>query len=258
MTSVKFAVLVDNCVWHRSLFAEHGLSIYIESCGRRLLFDTGQSGIFLKNAEFMNIPLNSIDFCVVSHSHYDHAGGILLFANKTDLKTIDFFIPPGFFNPVYSKHKGKYRFSGNDLEEDAVPACLKIKKIDRTTEISKNVTLIHSRTPFAEYYIKKDVPIHLEELSLLCGKVLFTGCSHSGIVEIVKIAKKVGPVKTIVGGFHLISKNGDTIAEIANQLKDSGVENVMTSHCSGFETVPIFLHEGLEARNTFTGMSMTL
>ncbi|MFO7810372.1 MAG: MBL fold metallo-hydrolase [Candidatus Delongbacteria bacterium] len=258
MTSVKFAVLVDNCVWRRSLFAEHGLSLYIESCGRRILFDTGQSGMFLKNAEFMNIPLNLVDSCVISHSHYDHAGGVLYFAHETDFGTIDFFVPPGFFNPVYSKHKGKYRFSGNELKEETLPSSLKIKKIDRTTEISENMTLIHSRTSAADYYIKKDVPIHLEELSLLCGKVLFTGCSHSGIVEIVRTARKVSPVETVAGGFHLISENSDKIAEIANQLKDSGVKNVMASHCSGSETAHIFRREGLEACSTFTGMSMTL
>ena len=46
----KITTLVENCVYGRKLQAEHGLSLYIETPENRLLFDTGASDLFIRNA----------------------------------------------------------------------------------------------------------------------------------------------------------------------------------------------------------------
>lgn len=72
----KITTLVENCVYGRKLQAEHGLSLYIETPENRLLFDTGASDLFIRNARLLNIDLQKVDYLVLSHGHSDHTGGL--------------------------------------------------------------------------------------------------------------------------------------------------------------------------------------
>ena len=77
---MKLNILTENSVKRDShLLAEHGLSIYIECDNLRLIFDTGDTDIYLKNAEKMGIDLSKVDFIVLSHNHYDHVSGVKYF-----------------------------------------------------------------------------------------------------------------------------------------------------------------------------------
>ena len=64
----KITTLVENCVYGRKLQAEHGLSLYIETPENRLLFDTGASDLFIRNARLLNIDLQSRLFSIISWS----------------------------------------------------------------------------------------------------------------------------------------------------------------------------------------------
>ena len=68
----KITTLVENCVYGRKLQAEHGLSLYIETSGHRLLFDTGASDLFIRNARLLHIDLQKVDYLILSHGHSDH------------------------------------------------------------------------------------------------------------------------------------------------------------------------------------------
>lgn len=75
----KITTLVENCVYGRKLQAEHGLSLYIETQEHRLLFDTGASDLFIRNARLLHIDLQKVDYLILSHGHSDHTGGLRLF-----------------------------------------------------------------------------------------------------------------------------------------------------------------------------------
>ena len=76
MATYSITTLVENCVYNRKLEAEHGLSLYVRTPEKRILFDTGQSDVFLKNARTLGISLKNLDAVVFSHGHYDHTGGL--------------------------------------------------------------------------------------------------------------------------------------------------------------------------------------
>ena len=64
---------------------EHGLSLFVEmENGCRFLFDMGQSDLFSRNALALGIDLNTADFAVLSHGHYDHGGGLSIFLKLND------------------------------------------------------------------------------------------------------------------------------------------------------------------------------
>ena len=77
--SIKISFLVENKTDNPGIIAEHGLSIYIETPERRILFDAGATDILAHNAERMGIDLAEADLAVVSHGHYDHTGGFPAF-----------------------------------------------------------------------------------------------------------------------------------------------------------------------------------
>ena len=73
---MKITVLTDDKVKKRGLLAEHGLSLFIEYKNCNILFDTGQSDVFIRNTKALQLDLNKTDYIVLSHGHYDHCGGI--------------------------------------------------------------------------------------------------------------------------------------------------------------------------------------
>ena len=78
-TSVKITVLVDTESFDENLAKEHGFSAWIETEGRHILFDTGQTGGMLENAKRLGIDLKKADTLVLSHGHFDHTGCAGLF-----------------------------------------------------------------------------------------------------------------------------------------------------------------------------------
>lgn len=107
--TVKITTLIENNSDNPSLHSEHGLSFYIQVDNTNIIFDTGQSGKFIENADKLNIDLKQTDYVILSHGHYDHSGGfislikeILIYKNNGSilksilshfqLSTSDFFV----------------------------------------------------------------------------------------------------------------------------------------------------------------------
>ena len=72
--------LMEDTPGVEGLSYEHGLSFYIETGRHKMLLDTGASPAFIENAKELGIDLTQVDMVVLSHGHYDHAGGIMAFA----------------------------------------------------------------------------------------------------------------------------------------------------------------------------------
>ena len=75
----RIIILSDNRTDNPLLETEHGLSVYLEYNGRKYLLDTGASDLFMRNAEKLGVDLGEVDYCLISHGHNDHIGGLPAF-----------------------------------------------------------------------------------------------------------------------------------------------------------------------------------
>ena len=84
---MRIVNLIENTPGVPGCSYEHGLSFYIETKKHRLLADSGATDQFLHNAGVLGIDLSTADTMILSHGHYDHAGGIRAFSGmNTDAK----------------------------------------------------------------------------------------------------------------------------------------------------------------------------
>lgn len=211
---------IDNYV-----LAEPGLSLLIEIDSKKILFDTGYSDVFLQNAKTLNINLSDITDIVISHGHNDHTRG-LQFLNL-DNKDIKFTAHPNIFDTKVGEDKINY-------------VCLITKE-----ELAKRYNLNLTKNPYwisenlcflGEIENNKSENIDDSALAYKTEKGLFiiTGCSHSGIINILDYAKKVtgiNQVYGILGGFHLLFKSDIEIEEIAQIFKNEQIQYLAPCHC---------------------------
>lgn len=218
--------------------AEHGLSLFLEIGELNILFDTGQSALFIKNAVKMGIDVNKAHFVVLSHGHYDHGNGLSYLINKELVCHVGCFVR---------------RFRIKDDSDIGLPISLQeaqdrflLRMSDAPTELYKDVFFMGGiprqfafEEPGAFSYLNngKLDPI-LDDSALVVktekGNVIITGCSHSGICNIVKRAMDItGDVRTyaIIGGLHL-KENNTQLMETIKYLNGLGVKKMYPIHCT--------------------------
>lgn len=253
---MQITVLIENTT-DSELTCEHGLSLLIENEGQKVLLDAGQTGVFLENAYKMGMDINHVDYVVLSHGHYDHAGG---FAAYLELNPhVKIYAMEQITQEYYSGSGGKIHAIG--VPKDVYP---KYEKqfcfIDKVTHVSDNVYLIpHQTEGLAQigeraklYRMEDGVYVgdnFAHELSLVFdtdkGLVIFNSCSHAGVKNIVEEVKKAFPKRKVYafcGGLHMKgTKNGvecctfsqAEIDALVAYIKEEGIEKVYTGHCTG-------------------------
>jgi len=242
---MKISILTDN---HPGVNtpAEHGLSYLIESDGKRLLFDTGQSEMFLKNSNIMNASLTNIDMIILSHGHFDHGNGLNYLSGQTLL------CHPGCFVKRYRKSDRSYIGLKNSKTE--LTGKFELVTSDKPYKVSENIFFLgeiprltdfeSQSTPFvfedgSPDYVPDDsaVAIILKE-----GLFVITGCGHAGVVNTLEYARKVTGVNIlhgIMGGFHLKARDAQTRKTI-RYLQDNKLKHVYPSHCTDLPALSLF------------------
>lgn len=255
--SLKITTLIENnSDKNNFLCSEHGLSLYIEINERNILFDTGQSGDFIKNAKKLKVDLDNLDYVILSHGHYDHSGGFRKLVEDTS-KSFKLLVKNGFFNEKYKLIEGEsYKFNGNSFDKEFIrDNDIFIKYIDEDLfNITKDVIIFSDferKNDFEilnrKFYIKENDKYVIDDFSDEIvlgvkhekGLVVILGCSHIGIVNILEtIIQRTGmPIYAIVGGSHLIDADEMTLNNTINYLKEKNISIFRLSHCTGDNAV---------------------
>ncbi|TDB39645.1 MAG: MBL fold metallo-hydrolase [Actinobacteria bacterium] len=259
---MKITVLVDHEASSDGIGTEWGASIHIGWREHSILFDMGTSGLFADNARLLGVPIGDVEFAVLSHSHADHGGGLSRFLSDTDAPvwaragiTPDLFMKlgpvrrrVGIDAAVVADNADRFRFVERDTE--VAPG------VHLLTDISGDVPAPRGNRVLMREEDGRLVPDDFRhELALVIEDegelVVFTGCSHHGVLNIVASACRAfpgRPLKALIGGFHfmgipiagLLGDSDAAIEEVAGRLRALEIPHVVTMHCTtrkGYETL---------------------
>ena len=233
-------VLMENTAVNPAFHAEHGLSLYIEANGSKILFDAGQSPAFAENAETLDVDLSQVDFAVLSHAHYDHSGGMQTFLSLNDHAPV--YVSPYAFDEYLH---GTDKYIGVDPALQGNP---RLQPVAEPLRVADGVAILpregHSYVHPIESYglnvrrkgvISPDDFRHEQYLLITEGdrRILISGCSHRGIVNIVHWFHP----DVLIGGFHLmkLDPQGDgqeALDQVASELLAYPTV-YHTCHCTG-------------------------
>ena len=242
----------DSCSAVPGVTPEHGLSIYMETEKHRLLMDTGASPLTWENAAHLGVDLSSVDTVIISHGHYDHAGGLLSFSRENPGAQI--YMQKSADGDFYHRD----RYIGIDKEILGLPGLHLLEgdlRIDEELSLFTNITgrrlwprANRSLTIKRNGVMEQDPFTHEQCLVVKSGgkQVLFSGCAHNGILNTLDRFHELyeGEPDLILGGFHTIKKQPYTeeevreLEETARILKELP-GRCITGHCTGENALSI-------------------
>ena len=239
---MKIKTLIENTSISPQLHTEAGLSMYVETANHKILFDTGMTGNFVENAEKMGVDLKAVDLVVISHGHDDHGGGLKRFLEINH--TAPVYINRHAFRPFYARETKDL-----SLEMDLKDHPQVILTDDRL-ELGEGLELFtcngftrkHKMGHFGLSTLSEGVHVpddfrHEQYLLITEGdkKVLFSGCSHKGILNIMEWVQ----CDVLLGGFHfmLMAVEGEGRVELENAGKQllTHPTTYYTCHCTGLK-----------------------
>ena len=254
--NMKARILVDN-IGFDGMKGEWGLSIYIEADDKKILLDTGASPLFIQNAEKMGLALADVDYAVLSHAHYDHADGMRPFFGVNSKAKFYLRKPTGencYFKKWFvRKYVGIPRNILQDYSDRIVQVEGKYKLCDRvyliphdTPELEKVGRANHMYVKNGRRWMPDDFS---HEQSLVFdtdkGLVVFNSCCHGGADNIINEAARAfdKPVAMLVGGFHIFGKSREEVTTLARRIRETGVKEVYTGHCTGAKSFGVLKEE---------------
>lgn len=268
---MKLIVLADNNTFIDQYYlGEPAACFYLEDEDQKILFDAGYSDVFLKNACKMGIDLTKLDKVVISHGHNDHTGGLRYLSEWMDTSRLELIAhPEAFWEKEYDGESIGAPYREEELRKRFC--------VNFTTEpywVSSNLLYLgeipayndfESRSQIGwKYNSNGRIPDLVTEDSALAyrgkdGLFVITGCSHSGICNIVEHARKVTGIHRItgiLGGFHLFQEN-ERLENTTAYLKSLQLENLYPCHCVSFRA-KAGIHQTVPVTETGVGMTISL
>ncbi len=264
---MKLVVLCDNNTYiDNYLLGEPALSFYLKNFDDEILFDVGYSNVFLKNAESLNIDIKNIKKIVLSHGHDDHTKGLLDISDKKQL-----FYCKGCFDAKRGETgiDASAPYSLNEIQTkfDAIEVNSKLcisqnlyilGPIPRQTNFEKvpNTLLKQTKDGWVVDDMQEDTALVYDGQE---GLTIITGCSHSGICNIILYAKSLfnKPVKMVIGGFHLL-KFDDQAQKTIDFLKQENIEKLYPCHCTCFDVKAEMKNQGLNVIEVGSGLTLEI
>lgn len=268
---MKLTVLVDNNTYiDQYYWGEPALSFLLETDGRTFLFDTGYSQVLLKNSAKMGLSLSDVDTIVLSHGHNDHTRGLLALKQADLLAGKTLLAHPLCFQPK--------RLDGMDigspLTKEALAESCTLRLSTTPVELTPDLTYLgeipatvsfEPRTPLGEYWdgTAWQPDVLLDDSALVYhdknGLFLITGCSHSGICNLIAYAKTLfsqQPVLGVIGGFHLFDAD-QRLQQTISYFQSQGLTRLYPCHCVSFRA-KAEMHRAIPIHEVGVGLELNL
>ena len=244
---MQITILTENVIGHKNAktcLAEWGLSLFIQFNKVNILFDTGHTDIYKRNAKALGIDLTKTDYIVLSHNHWDHTGG-LRFHNFTDMKKL--ITHPDVFKKLPENQATKIKKDFNIITSK------------ESLEFSKNIFYlgeIPRTNNFESGKYNNDQMLDDSAIAIKTNKgtIIITGCSHSGICNICDYAKKISGqnLYAVIGGFHLFEEEKYAVEKTIEYFKREQPKLLAPMHCVDFPTLVKF-HINFNTKKYSTG-----
>jgi 7,8-dihydropterin-6-yl-methyl-4-(beta-D-ribofuranosyl)aminobenzene 5'-phosphate synthase len=245
---MKIITLLENKSSKKELKSSHGLSLYIEHQGKKILFDLGPNRDFFSNAKKLNVNLKDVDYVIISHGHYDHATELSFFLNYNTKAKV--FIS----KHAFEKHVGKVGIIVKDIGIRQVKDTNRLHYVTDTIQLDTGITVtpnvlfkqevLSDERLFVKIdgeYIKDEFN---HEIYLILSEdkknVLVSGCSHKGISNIITTLETKHKITFdfVIGGFHFkrFNKGNQShqqyLTNIGNEFKQMKT-SFYACHCTG-------------------------
>lgn len=275
---MNITVLVDNNTYIDKYFlAEPGLSLLVQDDETTVLFDTGYSDIFIKNAYDMGKDLTSLDYVVLSHNHLDHTWGLdplIKFFSELQLNGRPFQRPALVAHPevFVSVSDEGYSEVGSLLSKRKTAKHFPLQLSAKPVQLSSRLTFlgeIPRQNDFENIltFGKKegsDRPDHVPDDSAIVyrsekGLIIITGCSHAGICNITEYAREVcadNRVAAIIGGFHLQNPPSRQLEGTISYLSELRPDVVYPCHCTDLAS-KVALSRAIPVKEVGVGLSLS-
>jgi 7,8-dihydropterin-6-yl-methyl-4-(beta-D-ribofuranosyl)aminobenzene 5'-phosphate synthase len=247
---MRLTVLCDNAVLPQlGLVAEHGFACLVETGSGRYLFDTGQGLALVNNARILDRELNNLQAIVLSHGHYDHAGGLPEALHRSG--PVEVIAHPDLFSERYRSAGAQRRFIGLPYRREYLESLGARFRLVRdwtaigpqvavTGEVPRRAGAAGDRGLIAVRDGQSGPDPLADDLSLVVttakGVVVVLGCAHAGLVNILRrVGEKTGQkrIYAVLGGTHLGFAGEAEFEEAVAALDEFGVEKIGAAHCTG-------------------------
>ncbi len=258
INTTTITTLVDNNA-SGNLQSEHGLSLWLEYQEKRVLFDTGQTSLILRNAETLGVNIALTDAIVISHGHYDHTGGLKAVLNIASEATL--YLHPEALELRFSRKGNKTKMIGIPDSTKEIIHVLADKGRVVWTEMPTEVfpgLFITSRIPqitdyeniggdfFLDKNCNKSDKFSDDQAMFFDspkGLIVLLGCAHAGVINTLHYVTKLSGEKhifAVIGGMHLLNASVERIEHTIEAFKQYDVQKIGLAHCTGRKAVEKF------------------
>jgi 7,8-dihydropterin-6-yl-methyl-4-(beta-D-ribofuranosyl)aminobenzene 5'-phosphate synthase len=243
---MKITILAENLTFTDAHFyGEPGPSYWIEADGKHILFDTGFSDLYVKNAQKLGVDLSKTDAIVMSHGHNDHATGLKDFPHPS--KNVSLISHPNALIPKWGtvyigapitreEAEAKYAYMPTAEPHFITPNVAFLGEIPQVNDFEPRTQVGNLKVggQTEPDFLIDDTALAIKTSE---GVVVVTGCSHSGICNIIDQAKKVfeaDKVLAVLGGMHLRAASQERLEKVTDFFAENVAGTVYAGHCTGF------------------------
>lgn len=240
---MKIQLLTENASCGLGWHAEWGFSAHIEYGGANILFDTGYSDVWIRNAATAGLDLRSLDMIALSHFHEDHTRGLLFhpFREKKRLvchpRVLTILAesqdPEAMqdYRNIRAKLQSDFTVQTSKEPLELASGAFFLGEIPRVTSFERGMSFDDPMEDDSALAFKTDK-----------GAVVIAGCSHAGICNIAARAKEVTgqALHAVIGGFHLLKEEDPPVDETIAWFANEKVARIFPMHCVDFEYLTKF------------------